>query len=382
MRKAHALLTLLLAFGALGAAESRNTPDQPATAAAAPSDSPSTASTVPSVVQKGDEQRINAYSDFDSASVLELLQLLDDTNGRSREIRDQIQDLHLYSRHIDVVLSDLIEADFVGQVGDLFDSARNAVSRDHKSPFEAFQDLEKKIDEILGRADGYSLIAERPAGKTTVVREHFDSRLDPIGDSILRKTEPLRPPLRTFIASTVNAKTLDGIDRDGSERRAAYQTTLQEYTNRLRDALRHRQVQIAEVLKPVETDRDATDARIRLLRQAIGKRVESRQDAFVSVNYMLVVLVTMFVVAALARYFAARLPANNLFAMIDERTLVEFGGMAFLLLAILILGNTDKLDKQALGPLIGTIAGYIFGKGMANIARSSEREVSSVKKSP
>jgi hypothetical protein len=51
----------------------------------------------------------------------------------------------------------------------------------------------------------------------------------------------------------------------------------------------------------------------------------------------------------------------------------RISSMAFILLTIIILGNTDKLDRQALGPLLGTTAGYIFGKGIASATTDANR---------
>jgi hypothetical protein len=48
--------------------------------------------------------------------------------------------------------------------------------------------------------------------------------------------------------------------------------------------------------------------------------------------------------------------------IIKERSLVEVISIAFMLLTIIILGIGDKIMGETLGALLGTIAGYIFGK--------------------
>ena len=48
--------------------------------------------------------------------------------------------------------------------------------------------------------------------------------------------------------------------------------------------------------------------------------------------------------------------------MIENRSLVEVMSMAFILLTIIILGTGGKIGNEALGALLGTIAGYIFGR--------------------
>ncbi|MNJ79689.1 hypothetical protein D3C77_777860 [compost metagenome] len=37
--------------------------------------------------------------------------------------------------------------------------------------------------------------------------------------------------------------------------------------------------------------------------------------------------------------------------------------MAFMLITIIILGTGEKLSKEILGTLLGTIAGYVFARG-------------------
>lgn len=57
-------------------------------------------------------------------------------------------------------------------------------------------------------------------------------------------------------------------------------------------------------------------------------------------------------------------PADTAAKLIENRSLVEIISMAFILLTIIILGTGDKLGKETLGTLLGTIAGYIFGQKM------------------
>lgn len=53
-------------------------------------------------------------------------------------------------------------------------------------------------------------------------------------------------------------------------------------------------------------------------------------------------------------------------AIIENRTLVEVVSMAFMLLTIIILGTGKKIGTETLGTLLGTIAGYIFGRRTGN----------------
>ena len=59
-------------------------------------------------------------------------------------------------------------------------------------------------------------------------------------------------------------------------------------------------------------------------------------------------------------------------SLIINRSLVEVVGMAFMLITIIILGTGEKLSKEILGTLLGTIAGYVFARGTED-ARASKK---------
>lgn len=61
-------------------------------------------------------------------------------------------------------------------------------------------------------------------------------------------------------------------------------------------------------------------------------------------------------------------------SLIVNRSLVEVVGMAFMLITIIILGTGEKLSKEILGTLLGTIAGYVFARGTED-ARASRNNV-------
>ncbi|WP_153014209.1 hypothetical protein [Pseudomonas sp. EpS/L25] len=61
-------------------------------------------------------------------------------------------------------------------------------------------------------------------------------------------------------------------------------------------------------------------------------------------------------------------------SLIVNRSLVEVVGMAFMLITIIILGTGEKLSKEILGTLLGTIAGYVFARGTED-SRTSRRNI-------
>ena len=48
--------------------------------------------------------------------------------------------------------------------------------------------------------------------------------------------------------------------------------------------------------------------------------------------------------------------------------------VAFLLLTVIILGTSGKLAAESLGTLLGTIAGYIFGRKLYETQPQAQRE--------
>ena len=48
--------------------------------------------------------------------------------------------------------------------------------------------------------------------------------------------------------------------------------------------------------------------------------------------------------------------------ILGKRTLIEVVSISFILLTMIILGTGEKIEGETLGALLGTIAGYVFGK--------------------
>lgn len=131
---------------------------------------------------------------------------------------------------------------------------------------------------------------------------------------------------------------------------------------------------IATRIASLQTSRKDTTSRLSVLNKALVNAQEGRANTFTSVGWMMVLLGLMFSMSVIARLAAVKLygPSIEHESIINEQTLVEFGGMSFILLTIIILGSTDKLDRQALGALLGTIAGYIFGKSTFSRVRQDQ----------
>lgn len=96
----------------------------------------------------------------------------------------------------------------------------------------------------------------------------------------------------------------------------------------------------------------------------IKKRGES---TFGSTNYMMLLLAFSFGLTVALRAYLRQ-------SVITDQTLVEYGGMSFLILALIILASGDKIKSDTVGPLLGTIAGYIFGRSVSLHAQRVQGE--------
>jgi hypothetical protein len=56
-------------------------------------------------------------------------------------------------------------------------------------------------------------------------------------------------------------------------------------------------------------------------------------------------------------------------SIVQDRVLIEILSMGFLLLTVIILGTGKLLNTEGLAALLGTIAGYIFGRKAAEVTR-------------
>lgn len=70
----------------------------------------------------------------------------------------------------------------------------------------------------------------------------------------------------------------------------------------------------------------------------------------------------MIVVLGLGLFVFRFMPEGISAQLIKERTFVEVTSMGFVLVTIILLGTAERLAEQSVGTLLGTIAGYIFGR--------------------
>ncbi len=160
--------------------------------------------------------------------------------------------------------------------------------------------------------------------------------------------------------SQLDAKLKSVVDTIASLDSAAVGKDLQLQLDQLRSYF----VAMKEGLQSAITSRTTqitklTDATLPELEKRL-KEVEERQvtiDArlITAVYWMISALVLMF---ASLKLFSSEIAKS----LVENNSLVRVVSMAFLLLTVIILGAGNKLNPEGVGTLLGTVAGYIFGK--------------------
>jgi len=82
---------------------------------------------------------------------------------------------------------------------------------------------------------------------------------------------------------------------------------------------------------------------------------------YVAVGGMIIAVLIMF----LSLILSAK--TDTVKDILSKRTLVEVVSISFILLTMIILGSGQIVKGETLGALLGTIAGYIFGKSSTNL---------------
>ncbi len=109
------------------------------------------------------------------------------------------------------------------------------------------------------------------------------------------------------------------------------------------------------------------DKKLRESQQVAAGRIETDRNLVYAIWMLIGALVLLLVIVCV-------FPTANAREMIKERTLVELVSMAFLLLTIIILGTGLKISGETLGTLLGTIAGYLFGRRLQEGEKATRQE--------
>lgn len=91
--------------------------------------------------------------------------------------------------------------------------------------------------------------------------------------------------------------------------------------------------------------------------------LEARRNKQNIVDQGLIYAVYGMIGALLLMFLALKIFSDDVAKeIIRRRSLIEVVGMSFMLITIIILGTGGKINTETLGTLLGTIAGYIFGR--------------------
>jgi hypothetical protein len=158
---------------------------------------------------------------------------------------------------------------------------------------------------------------------------------------------------------SVYASVQDGYFEAASNAKSAAETAIKGLSDKEKENLENKKKQLSNIViefKKLESQdasrRESTD--IRLVYAVYG---------------MIGVLLFLFLGLKVFTDDVAK-------SLIVNRSLVEVVGMAFMLITIIILGTGEKLSKEILGTLLGTIAGYVFARGTED-ARAGRNNVDS-----
>lgn len=132
--------------------------------------------------------------------------------------------------------------------------------------------------------------------------------------------------------------------------------------------------QLAQLNSSLKQLADATERELNLNRQRldeIDKSISELDDRLstgsAATDRQLIMAVYMMIGALLVLFLGIKFLAKDIaMKIVENRSLVEVVSMAFLLLTIIILGTGEKMPKEAIGTLLGSIAGYIFGRKISD----------------
>lgn len=262
----------------------------------------------------------------------------------------------------------------VAQTGTNLSKAKNDIAAlifDEKSASSALDDLKHRVQLSNGKPSESELYRSRGI-LSRILNQPLSplyaaiQNIRPAGDN---RSEPLQPLMSQFEQVQFEKDKDDKLSElfVGSPDPAVLKDITAANLRGAFDALKQRSIQVVDALigkaGEIRADlvkkQDSKKEELKKLDNQLNQLAEQRaivdQRLIYSVYAMIGSLVVLFF---LVRFFTKEIQH----AIIDNRVLVEVVAMAFLLLTIIILATGSKLEPQALGTLLGTIAGYIFGR--------------------
>lgn len=241
----------------------------------------------------------------------------------------------------------------------LFNSRYRIRPRFTSSIFAKYLEIEKDIATILLN-ENYSIESDAVGLNSNQIRQVRDASFSfgeiseiegPLNEQIVEGAINSIQLLHNALSSLDVSQIETSIDRiiDGSEQAETKDIGKIE---RIRTKIENENKNLIKELEEIHNHLDT---------------IESQETGILeSTTYMMYLLAFSFGLTVCMRTLRNEKP------IITDQTLVEYGGMSFLILAIIILASGGRIESATVGPLLGTIAGYIFGK---SISRSKSKEV-------
>ena len=138
--------------------------------------------------------------------------------------------------------------------------------------------------------------------------------------------------------------------------------TFRSYSDIYRGALDAVEKRLVEEGVRVKAEIEADKKQLVDVNKVIQSRVTIAARQSTLTNYLILTEALMIGVIAFAIWFLKRYPEKLAITVVQERTLGDLLGMGLLLITIIFLATGTFVDPVAIVTLLGTIAGYIFGR--------------------
>ena len=324
-------------------------------------DEPSVAPSAPSQFSRAffEKQLEREMNRYDAAKAEQ--QTIQDLKQRLTSQKASLANIQM--DNLDGAISDLLSAarDLQG-AGPKVDSAASVFANRYQSLFRRFRaPLEKaysSFEDAFQNLDRSTVQKYFRGFDLPDVRENLNDAI-PKASSLFQivtsKSSQIPQGLVTEVIEELSSKAPEALKKSFNEQSQAFKT----YTDQLLDSLNAKyDAQTKQIDESQQAERTANEGLVKLdagQQAALVKKGELDKSLVTAVYFMIGSIVLIFLSL---RIFPEKLAGS----IITERTMIELLSMGFLLLTVIILATGEQLAKEAVGTLLGTIAGYIFGR--------------------
>ncbi|MCA1929588.1 hypothetical protein [Rheinheimera sp.] len=150
------------------------------------------------------------------------------------------------------------------------------------------------------------------------------------------------------LLNIIDKLAVEELEQEFANLKTTYKLKLGEVQKSIKDNIEYQKIELTK------KDAELSDA---------FTKIEKTQEKQTSVDTKLIYAVYGMIATLLFMFLSLKIFQTPVAVeILKRRSLVEVVGMAFMLITIIILGTGGKLNQEALGTLLGTIAGYVFGR--------------------